>query len=89
MFLVEPTTQSLRIGAKKFPIGEPSGAPDVFKEPGHLVLPAFPLCIGRHLQTGQFSGPSFYDRERLCLRDQQSETGSGRNGPPLSASRLD
>jgi hypothetical protein len=33
---------------------------DVLLIPGHLVLPAFPLCIGRHLQTGQSSGPSFY-----------------------------
>ena len=35
------------------------GGSDVYRTPGHLVLPAFPLCIGRNLQTGQSSGPSF------------------------------
>jgi hypothetical protein len=39
---------------------EPFEEADVVRTPGHLVLPAFPLCIGRHLQTGQFSDPSFF-----------------------------
>src|SRR3954471_14397570 len=38
---------------------EPEADGCVFTAPGHLVLPAFPLCIGRLLSTGQETGPSF------------------------------
>ena len=62
---------------------------DVLHTSGHLVLPAFPLCIGRHLETGQFLARLFCGRRewRTAMKNARPRGRAFlvRNAPRLQA----
>jgi hypothetical protein len=65
--------------AIKVRVLEPCGAMDVLSSPGHLVLPAFPLCIGRNLVDGlELSPARFFVRRPLV--DQATKNPGSRRG---------